>query len=78
MMDMEEITFLDNVFPTALVALKQRKALVYNEKKKAAKGDFWISESQWCFSALNSLHHDSGRAAGEASPISYGSSVVWF
>lgn len=66
MLDVEEITFLDNLLPTALAAVKQREALVYNEKKKAAKGDLLISESHWCFSTLNSFHHDSGRVAGEA------------
>lgn len=29
-------------------------------------GDVLISESHWCFSTLNSLHRDSGRAAAEA------------
>lgn len=33
MMDMEEITFLDNL-PTALVAMKQREALVMSIMKR--------------------------------------------
>lgn len=75
MMDMEEITLLDNVFPTTLVALKQRKALVMSTMK-GRKQRKEISEFLRGFSTLNSLHHDSGRAAGEASSMLHGSFVM--
>jgi len=39
MMDVEEITFLDNLLPTALVAMKQREELVVSitERRKQQK-----------------------------------------
>jgi len=38
-MDVEEITFLDNLLPTALVAMKQREELVVSitERRKQQK-----------------------------------------